>query len=74
MMQLARILIVLGLVLLVAGGVVYLAARLGLNLGRLPGDIRVQSGNLTCVIALGSSILLSIVLTIVLNILARLTK
>ncbi len=74
MMQLARILVILGLALLVAGGVVYLAARLGLNLGRLPGDIRLQSGNLTCILALGSSILLSIVLTIVVNILARLMK
>lgn len=73
-MQLARILLMLGLVLLVAGGLVYVAARLGLNFGQLPGDFRVQSGNLTCVVALGTSILLSILLTIALNIFARLLK
>ena len=73
-MQLARILVILGIVLLVAGGVVYISARLGLNFGRLPGDIRLTNGNTTCVIALGTSILLSIILTIVLNIFARLMK
>lgn len=74
MIQLARILVVLGIVLLLAGGVVYIAARLGLNLGRLPGNIHFTIGNTTCVIALGLSILLSIILTIVLNIFARLMK
>jgi hypothetical protein len=74
MTQLARILVVMGLLLLAAGGIVYIAARLGINLGRLPGDVRVQSGNMTCVIALGTSILLSILLTIALNIFVRLMK
>lgn len=74
MTQLARFLIISGLVLLAAGGIVYVAARLGITFGRLPGDIRVQTSNMTCVIALGTSILLSIILTIALNIFVRLTK
>jgi hypothetical protein len=74
MTQLARILIVMGLVLLAAGGIVYIAARLGITFGSLPGNIRVQSGNMTCVIALGASILLSILLTLALNIFVRLMK
>jgi hypothetical protein len=74
MTQLARILIGMGLVLFAAGGIVYIAARLGINFGSLLGNIRVQSGNMTCVIGLGVSILLSILLTIALNIFVRLMK
>lgn len=65
-----------GLVLLVTGGLLYLGARSGLwqrlPLGRLPGDIHIQSGNFTLVFPLATSILLSIVLTILLNLLIRL--
>lgn len=68
---LARILIILGLIFLVIGGVVLLVSRLGLPLGRLPGDIRIETENVTCVFPLVTSILLSIVLTIVLNLIVR---
>jgi hypothetical protein len=71
MIVVARIFILLGIVLVVVGGLIYLAARLGIPLGHLPGDIRVERGNSTCVFALGTSILLSIVLTILLNLLVR---
>ncbi len=54
-----------------AGGLIYLAPRLGLPLGRLPGDIRIERTNVSCVIALGTSILLSVILTVVLNIIVR---
>jgi hypothetical protein len=67
MLPLARFLIIFGVVLVLAGSLIYLLAKSGLNLGQLPGDIRIQNGNMTCVIALGTSILLSIILTIVLN-------
>ena len=70
-MAIARFLIILGLVLLLAGGALYLLARLGVQLGRLPGDIRIQTGNVTCVFPLVTSILLSIVLTVVLNLIIR---
>lgn len=71
-MSIAKLLITLGIIFIIAGGLVYLFSRSGLTLGRLPGDIRVQTGNATCIIALGTSLLLSIILTIVLNIIARL--
>jgi hypothetical protein len=70
----ARFIIILGIVLIVIGGLLYLAGRLNLPLGRLPGDIRIGSGNATCVIALGTSILLSIVLTVLLNLIGRFFK
>ena len=71
MVPLAKILILVGLVFLTAGGIVYILGRWGFSFGRLPGDIRIQAGNATCVIALGASILLSILLTIILNLAAR---
>ena len=77
MLSLARTILIIGIILVILGGVLYLAARFMpfLNrfpLGRLPGDIHIQRGNSTCVIALGSSIFLSIFLTILLNLIARL--
>ena len=71
MISLARILVILGLVLIILGGLVYLAARINLPLGRLPGDIRIQSNNFTCFFPLVTSIILSILLTVVLNIIVR---
>lgn len=60
-----------GVILFLVGSLVYLASRLGINLFQLPGDIRLQSNNLTCIIPLVSSILISIVLTVVLNLVIR---
>lgn len=70
-LPLARILIIIGAVFLVAGGLLYLAAKTGISLFNLPGDIRIQRENFTCVFALGTSILLSILLTVGLNLIAR---
>jgi hypothetical protein len=69
--QIARILVIVGVLLVVAGGLVFLAARLGLPLGRLPGDIRIQTDNLTCLFPLATMIILSIVLTVVVNVVIR---
>lgn len=66
--SIARILIIAGISLFVIGGLIYLFSRLGINLFQLPGDIRLQSGNVTCLIPLVSSIVLSIVLTLILNV------
>jgi hypothetical protein len=70
-MNFARILVVMGIVLIILGGLVYLFVRIGLPLGHLPGDIRIQGTNLTCFIPLSSMIILSIVLTVVLNLIVR---
>lgn len=71
MLSLARILLILGVVLTLTGGVLYLLAKTGLNLGQLPGNIKISCGNTTCVFGLGVSLLLSLILTILLNVLAR---
>jgi len=72
MIPLARILVILGLIFLLAGGLLYLAGRWGLPLGRLPGDIRIENENFTCLFPLATMVLLSVVLTIVLNLIMRL--
>jgi hypothetical protein len=71
MIPIARSLIILGLILVVVGVLIYLVSRLGLPLGRLPGDFRIQGENLTCVVPLATSIVLSIVLTVLLNLVIR---
>jgi hypothetical protein len=72
MIVVARFLIVIGLALTGVGGLLYLVARLGIPLGRLPGDIRIERQNISCFFALGTSLLLSVVLTVLLNLLVRL--
>jgi hypothetical protein len=72
MLNFARLLMLLGLILLVTGGIIYGLARLNIPVGRLPGDIRLQGSNFTCLIGLGTSLLLSILLTIILNVIIRL--
>lgn len=67
----ARWFIIAGLVLLGIGALLWLVGRTGLPLGRLPGDIRIESGGFTCFIPLASSILISLLLTLVLNLILR---
>ena len=71
-MQIARYLMIFGAVLLLIGGGIYLLSRLGVNLFRMPGDIRFQIGNVTCLVPLVTSLLLSVVLTLILNVILRL--
>ncbi|HEV2122649.1 MAG TPA: DUF2905 domain-containing protein [Chloroflexota bacterium] len=67
---LGRTLIILGLVIAGLGLLFVLGGRIPW-LGRLPGDIAVQRGNWSFYFPLATSILLSIVLTIVLNLFLR---
>lgn len=71
MAPIARMLILLGVILVLLGGLLLLADRMGFSLSRIPGNIRIERGNLTCVVALGASLVLSILLTIILNLASR---
>ncbi len=71
LLSIAKIFLILGIILLVVGGLLYLAARFNLPLGKLPGDIRIESKNISCLFPLATSIILSIILTVVLSLLAR---
>jgi len=65
----ARFLITLGLILLVAGLLWPYVAKLGL--GRLPGDIAFTRGNTTFYFPIATSIVLSVVLSMVLWLFGR---
>jgi len=64
-----RFLVVAGAVIVVVG-VLFMAAD-KLPMGRLPGDIYLGSGRLKLYIPLATSILLSVVITVILNIFGK---
>jgi len=72
MENLAKYLVIGGVILILIGGGVYLAAKFGIPLGRLPGDIHIEGQNGSFYFPVVTSILVSIVLTILLNIIVRL--
>jgi hypothetical protein len=71
MENIARYIILAGIILIILGGVVYAAAKLNLPIGRLPGDIRIEGANGSFYFPLVTCIILSIVLTVVLNLIGR---
>jgi hypothetical protein len=71
METIARYLMIGGIALFLIGGGVYLAAKFGIPLGRLPGDIRIEGENGSFYFPITTSILVSVVLTIVINLIAR---
>jgi Protein of unknown function (DUF2905) len=71
-LSIARLLMFLGAAIFLVGGGIYLFSRLGINLFRLPGDIRFQIGNVTCAVPLVTMLVLSLVLTVLLNVIVRL--
>jgi hypothetical protein len=69
--DLGRMLVGLGLLLVLAGGVLLLLGRSGLPLGRLPGDISYHGKHFSFLAPLGTSIVLSLALSLLLYILTR---
>ncbi len=70
--DLARLLIVSGLMLLVAGGVVLLINKFGIS--RMPGDMKFGDDNFRVYIPLGSCVLISVVLTLIMWLVRMLGK
>ena len=71
---LGRVIILLGIVLLVLGGTLLVFSRIpGLrNLGHLPGDIRFEGERFSCFVPIVSMIIISLLLSLALNIIIRL--
>jgi Protein of unknown function (DUF2905) len=74
MNDLAKVLIFLGIVLVLAGVVVALLGKAHFPLGRLPGDIFYRGENATFYFPLATSVLLSVLLSIVLYVVGRWKK
>jgi len=74
MQDLGKAILGLGIVLVVIGGSIVLAVRVGLPLGRLPGDFSYKGKNVTFYFPLGTSILISVVLSLVLYLISRMRR
>jgi hypothetical protein len=71
--EIGRTLIALGILLVVAGGIVVLLGRTGVpfGLGRLPGDILIKRDGFTFYMPITTSIVVSVLLTAILWLLRR---
>lgn len=71
MNQLGKALIGMGLLIAAIGVALVLAGKLNITFGKLPGDITYQRKNLTVFAPFGTMIVVSLVLSIILNIFSR---
>lgn len=71
MVELGKALLGLGILLAIIGGVLLIAGRVGLPLGRLPGDFAFRGKNVRVYFPLGTSILLSVILSLFFYLLAK---
>ncbi len=69
--QIGKWLVIAGVVIAIVGAAVWGLARLNLPLGRLPGDLTFGDGSFRVSIPLATSIVLSIALTVILNVIIR---
>ena len=71
MQEIGRTVIVLGIILALIGSVLSVGDRLPF-IGKLPGDILIKRDNFTFFAPITTSIIISLVLTLIVNIIARL--
>jgi len=74
MENIGRFLMLAGIGLFLIGAVLFLAAKFGLPLGRLPGDIYIKNENGSFYFPVTTSLLVSVILSILLNIVGRLLR
>ena len=74
MLNLGKLIIIAGVILVAVGLVFVLLARTHLPIGRLPGDIIYRRRNVTFYFPLATSILLSVVLSLVFYFLSRMYR
>ena len=72
--SIGRLLLLAGAGVAIFGGLLMVASRLPFfnQLFNLPGDIQVNSGGFSCVVPIVSMIVISVILTIIANIVIRL--
>ncbi len=69
--NLSRTLMLAGIVIFLLGAAIFVVNKFGLPLGRLPGDIRIEGQNGSFYFPVTTSILVSVVLSLVLNLIGR---
>jgi hypothetical protein len=74
--ELGKTLIFFGLILILVGGIVILISKAGgsLPFGRLPGDIYIKRDNFVFFFPIGTSILISVLLTLFFYVIFLLTS
>lgn len=71
MVELGKVLLLIGGVIVVIGGVLLVAGRMNLPVGRLPGDIVYRGRHTVFYFPLATSIILSIILSLIFWLLGR---
>lgn len=71
MNMLAKTLMIFGGVLFCAGALLFAVSKMGVPLGRMPGDIAWQGKHVKIFAPVTSMIVVSVVLTLLLNLLAK---
>jgi hypothetical protein len=74
MLDLGRLLLIAGVILIILGAALSLGSQLGLGLGRLLGDIQIVHNGGSVYIPVTTSLLLSVLLTVLLNALLRMFR
>jgi len=74
MIEFGRILVIIGVTIALIGGLILLAARFFPWLGNLPGDFNFQGQNFKIYFPLATMLLISLLATILLNILIRIFR
>jgi hypothetical protein len=64
----------IGALLFAAGAVIWAVSRFGLPLGRLPGDITWETKNVKVYFPLATTLAVSVILTVILNVIARIGR
>jgi len=70
MTSLGKLFLLFGVIFFILGGIFLLAGKVPL-FGKLPGDIYIQKKNFTFFLPLATSIFISLILTILLNLIFR---
>ncbi|MEN3043211.1 MAG: DUF2905 domain-containing protein [Fervidobacterium sp.] len=73
MQEIGKLLIMVGVMITIMGLTMFLISKMS-DLKWLPGDIVIRKKNFVLIIPITSMILLSVILTVVLNIISRLFK
>ena len=74
MAGLGKFLVAAGMAIVLAGVLVLIVVRFFPMLGRLPGDLKISGKNLTIFLPFTTMIIVSVVLTLVMNLISRWLK
>jgi hypothetical protein len=74
MFEFGKAILAVGLLIVLIGGIIMLAARFGLPLGRLPGDVAYRGKHVSVFFPIGTSILISMVLSLIFYLISRLHR